>query len=301
MTAQSNTAFFHLPGLFEFYDFYRVFLPVFRSHRDWFYENIAIASLYGAPADCLWGGGRVSCATAKSEEVLAMTEEYGISARLTLSNSLLRPEHLSDPRCNALCGRFAAGREPNGVIVHSELLTEHLRQSFPELYLVSSTTRVLTRFCDLKRELERPEFRYVVPDFRLNPALRDFDALPEELKEKVELLCNECCFFGCAERRECYESVSRLNLGEEGAEHVCRAPGGSEGYRFSGAMENPGFISAEAVFSTWLPMGVTNFKIEGRGLGSALLLEFILYYLTRPEHRLRLREELYLTNTLDLF
>ena len=48
-------------------------------------------------------------------------------------------------------------------------------------------------------------------------------------------------------------------------------------------------------------MGFSNFKIEGRGLGSALILEFLLSYLTKPEYRLRVREEIYLGNMLDLF
>ncbi len=48
-------------------------------------------------------------------------------------------------------------------------------------------------------------------------------------------------------------------------------------------------------------MGFSQFKLEGRSLGSALILEFLLHYLTRPEHRLRVREEIYLDNTLDLF
>ena len=52
---------------------------------------------------------------------------------------------------------------------------------------------------------------------------------------------------------------------------------------------------------TYLPMGFTQFKIEGRGLGSALILEFLLYYMTKPEHQLKVREEIYLSNTLDLF
>ena len=47
---------YHLPGLFEFYELYRVFLPLYCTHRDWFYPWCDIASLYGAPADCLWGG-----------------------------------------------------------------------------------------------------------------------------------------------------------------------------------------------------------------------------------------------------
>ena len=27
------TAHYHLPGLFEFYDLYRAFLPLYRTHR----------------------------------------------------------------------------------------------------------------------------------------------------------------------------------------------------------------------------------------------------------------------------
>ena len=90
----ASAACYHLPGLFEFYDFYRVFLPLFRQHREYFYDWCRIASLYGAPADCIWGGGRVGSGDRDPREVLALTREYGISARLTFSNSLLRPEHL---------------------------------------------------------------------------------------------------------------------------------------------------------------------------------------------------------------
>ena len=64
---------------------------------------------------------------------------------------------------------------------------------------------------------------------------------------------------------------------------------------------NPGFIGVEDIRSTYLPMGFSQFKIEGRGLGSALVLEFLLYYLTKPEHQLQVREEIYLDNMLDLF
>ncbi len=48
-------------------------------------------------------------------------------------------------------------------------------------------------------------------------------------------------------------------------------------------------------------MGFSNFKIEGRSLGSAIVLEFLLYYMTKPEYHLKVREEIYLDNTLDLF
>ena len=296
-------AYYHLPGLFEFYEFYSIFLPLYRTHRDYFYDWCDIGSIYGAPADCLWGGGRAGFGEADPTNVMKLMQEYGISARLTFSNSLLREEHLSDKKCNDLCRLFqtADTSRSNGVIVHSDLLAEYLQENYPDLYLVSSTTKVLTDFNDLLKELDRREFCYVVPDFRLNKSFDKLGRLTQPQKDKVEFLCNECCFFGCLDRKACYENVSRKNLGESCPEHYCTAPDSEGGYKFSKAMKNPGFISVNDITSTYLPMKFSNFKIEGRGLGSALLLEFILYYMTRPEYEINVREEIYLDNMLDLF
>ena len=299
---EKTIAYYHLPGLFEFYELYRVFLPLYHAHREYFYDWCRIGSIYGAPPDCIWGGGRIGSGDCAAQEALALTREYGVSARLTFSNSLLREEHLTDQKCNALCRLFSESDGPqNGVIVHSELLLRYLRERYPKLYFVSSTTKVLTAFPQLQAELARDEFRFVVPDFRLNRAFDRLNALPEAAKDKVELLCNECCWFGCKERSACYEAVSRKNLGEAAPEHICAAPDAAGGYRFSKAMENPGFIGVEAIRRIYMPMGFSHFKIEGRSLGSALILEFLLHYLTKPEYQLRVREEVYLENTLDLF
>ena len=297
-----QTAYYHLPGLFEFYELYRVFLPLFREHREYFYDWCRIGSVYGAPADCIWGGGRAGFGEQDPEEVLSLMEEYEISSRLTFSNSLLKEEHLADARCNALCRLFAKNRKvQNGVILHSELLLDYLHRQYPGLYLVSSTTKVLTDFEALLSEVNRECFRYVVPDFRLNKLVEKWGTLSEQQKGKIEFLCNECCFFGCQDRKACYENVSRKNLGEDCKEHQCRAPYGNEGYRFSRAMENPGFIGIDDIQKKYLPMGFSHYKIEGRGLGSAMILEFLLYYLVKPEYQIYVRETVYLDAMLDLF
>lgn len=301
-TAPKKTAYFHLPGLFEFYDLYRAFLPLWREHRDWFFDWCEIGSIYGAPADCLWGGGRVGFGENAPRDVLKLTREYGISARLTFSNSLLTEEHLKDRRCNDLCRLFETdGEVRSGIIIHSDLLLEYLKKQYPGFYFVSSTTKVLTDFDAFRQEAEREEFRYIVPDFRLNKAFDRWETLPQQLKDKTEFLCNECCYIGCRERKACYENVSRKCLGEDCADHICTAPEGGKGYRFSAAMVNPAFIGTEDILNTYLPMGFSHFKIEGRGLGSAVILEFLLCYMTRPEYRLRVREEIYLDSMLDLF
>ncbi len=295
-------AYYHLPGLFEFYELYRVFLPLFREHREYFYDWCEIGSIYGAPDDCIWGGGRTSFGGERPEKVLALMQEYRISARLTFSNSLLGEAHLQDKKCNALCALFEQHTEPkNGVIIHSDLLLEYLQEKYPGLYLISSTTKVLTDFDQFLDEVNREAFRYVVPDFRLNKRFGKLSQMDAGQKAKVEFLCNECCWFGCKDRKSCYETVSRKNLGESCQEHPCHAPDLGKGYRFSKAMSNPGFISAADIQTVYLPMGFTNFKIEGRGLGSALVLEFLLYYMTRPEYQIHVRESIYLDNMLDLF
>lgn len=293
-------AYYHLPGLFEFYEFYKAFLELYFEHREYFFDWCDIGSIYGAPADCIWGGGRVGFGDNNTSEIIALMEKYGISARLTFSNSLLKAEHLDDRKCNFLCDRFEKSGN-NGVIVHSDLLVKYLQEKYPGLYLVSSTTKVITDFEKLKEELDKEEFEYVVPDFRLNKDYDKLNSLTERQKGKVEFLCNECCFFGCTSRKDCYENVSRKSLGEECEDHCCASDEAAGGYQFSKAMTNPGFISVDDIKDIYLPMGFSNYKIEGRSLGSALILEFLLYYMTKPEYHIHVREKIYLDNTLDLF
>lgn len=292
-------AYYHLPGLFEFYGLYSVFLPLYREHPECFYDWCGIGSVYGAPEDCIWGGGRTGGGEEPAENVASLMKEYGISARLTFSNSLLTRDDLSDRRCNRLLDTFRS--RDNGIIICSDLLLEYIKENYPEFYFVSSTTKVLTDFEDFRRELDRSEYRFAVPDFRLNREFGLLESLTGEQKGKVEFLCNECCSFDCPDRKRCYENVSRKCRGEECEDHICVSSEGSRGYRFSAAMENPGFIGTGDILNRYMPAGFSHFKIEGRGLGSAVVLEFLLYYMTRPEYQLKVREEIYLDSMLDLF
>ena len=77
------TAYYHLPGLFEFFELYSVFLPLYGAHREYFYEWCEIASVYGAPADCLWGGGRLG----DGEHGLECRHGFVAPARGTLAHA----------------------------------------------------------------------------------------------------------------------------------------------------------------------------------------------------------------------
>ena len=49
---------------------------------------------------------------------------------------------------------------------------------------MSSTTKVLTDFRECHKEIQREDFRYVVPDFRLNKALDQWNTLSQAEKDK---------------------------------------------------------------------------------------------------------------------
>ena len=294
--------YYHLPGLFEFYELYKAFLPLYREHREYFYDWCEIGSIYGAPCDALWGGGRVGFGEEKPENVADLMKEYGIQTRLTFSNSLLKEEHLTDKKCNKFCKLFEHnGDKENGIIIYSDLLLEYIKKNYPDFYFVSSTTKVITDFAKFVDELNREEYKYVVPDFRLNKELAKLGTLTDSQKSKVEFLCNECCWFGCFDRKNCYENVSRKALDEDVSDHVCVSPKATMGYRFSEAMKNPGFIGIEDIKNIYAPLDFSHFKIEGRSLGSAIVLEFLLYYMIKPAYQLKVREEIYLDSSLDLF
>ena len=300
---ERSTAYYHLPGLFEFYELYRVFLPLFREHREYFTTGArSVRSTVHRPT-ASGAGVRTGFGDAQPHRVLALMQEYGISARLTFSNSLLREEHLADRKCNALCALFEKeNRVQNGVIVHSDLLLDYLKRQYPgPLFRVlhnkgpyrfstapqrDGTGRVPLCCAGFPPEQVVCRAGYPAAGSEGQGGISVQRMLLVRLPGQKALL------------RECQP---RKNLGEDCPDHRCTAPGAQQGYRFSKAMENPGFIGAGDIRKIYLPGGFSNFKIEGRGLGSALILEFLLYYMTKPEYQLRVREEIYLDNMLDLF
>ena len=75
-----------------------------------FITGVRSALFMAHPPIAFGGGGRTSFGAENPEEVLALLRRYGISGRLTFSNSLLQKKHLSDTKCNALCALFAENK-----------------------------------------------------------------------------------------------------------------------------------------------------------------------------------------------
>ena len=141
-------AFFHLPGLFSHYNFYKKFLPVFYNYSEFFYPWAKIGSIYGSPAFAIWNSGRArgrsGKISAEIDDVISLLSEYGISGRFTFSNSLLTEQHLTDTYCNFLCKKFQS--KNNGIIIASDLLKKYISENFSDFHFISSTTKCLNDF-----------------------------------------------------------------------------------------------------------------------------------------------------------
>ena len=71
-------------------------------------------------------------------EVLALMQEYGISARLTFSNSLLAGGTSLQIRNAMLCVHCLQRTSgvQNGVIIHSDLLLDYLKEKLSGIFIL---------------------------------------------------------------------------------------------------------------------------------------------------------------------
>ena len=136
----------------------------------------------------------------------------------------------------------------NGAIVHAELLTKYLKKrTIHRCILYPQPQKVLTDFNDLQRELARPEFRYVVPDFRLNRAFDKLAALPQSQKDKVEFLCNECCWFDARNAGPAMRPSAAKIWGCPARSITAAPPAQQEGIASPGRWQTPA-LSASRLF-----------------------------------------------------
>lgn len=276
--------YYHLPGLFEFFDLYVVFMDMF-SHERYKFRNCEIGSIYGAPTGTIWNGGRIrNSAFSDINNVNDWSIGENIHCGLTFTNCKIGPEHLDNIFCNEIARLFE--REGNTITIESPLLEEYLRQKYPKYEFVSSTTKCIRDTALLEEELAKP-YKRVVLDYNFN---KDFKVLKSiEQKEKCELLANAVCYPNCPRRRAHYEYISESALRiPHDDDFICDAMTRP----LFMVLDNPNTITVDTIFNTYEPLGYHHFKIEGRTATVSDLIETLVYYTVKPEYQLEIRQKL---------
>ena len=286
---------FHLPGIATHFKFNLIFATVLEQYPQYF-RDVEIASFYGAFPQSLWNGGRTQEGLVDKhfvKMVLKSFNDKGIPVRFTFTNPALEKKHLNDKFCNMVMS--LANNGLNEVIVVSPVLEEYIRKNYPDFKITSSTCKRLDDGERLAAELEK-DYNIVVVDYDLNNKFDILENLPH--KEKCEFLVNSNCRPACPNRAQHYYNVGVQQINY--ANHMRKYP--DQAYDpiifGDGANQNCPFftrnifeirglstnIKPDDIWDRYLPMGFSQFKIEGRTAWLFNLIESYVYYMAKPEY-----------------
>ncbi len=290
---------FHLPGLRRNYPLNMMVFSLLKEHPEFFREGVQIGSFFGEFPTSLWNGGRNSRADQCSADyvniVIKSMNDRGIPVRFTYTNMLLDEKDLEDTYCN-YCVE-AAHNGMNGVILVSPVLEKYIRKNYPKMKITSSTCKQIRGIDGVNEELKKG-YDMVVLDYNLN---NQFDRLEKiEDKGRCEILINAACEPNCARRGAHYRHISEnqknivKNMRLPREQWIPLKPW--ECKYCSGAQQNVytiqnfcTYVSPEAIWEKYVPMGFNNFKIEGRTDDIFVVMEAYCHYLIKPEFQGQVR------------
>lgn len=278
---------YYLPGLFEFFELYTVFVDMFQK-ENYKFRDCEIGAIFGSPNRIIWNGGRVKNAPPVDlDMVKKWSDEKNISCALTFTNCLINEEHLNNIYCNDVARLFESER--NAIIIHSPILEDYLRNNYSKYNFVSSTTKCINQVDRLMQEFEK-DYDRVVLDYNFNKDLKMLKDLPEEYRQRSELLINAVCYPYCPQRPQHYYLISQSALGIERNEKPfeCNAMH----RQFWQVLKNPNTINVEEIYEVYEPLGFQHFKIEGRTASVKDLIEILVYYMVKPEYQMEIRQRL---------
>lgn len=274
--------YWHLPGFCVFFYMNQVIINLMKEYPDKFRDGYTVGSVYGTFPGAIWNGGRAvlgSMAHSDMEKIIKTYNGFKVPVRFTWTNSLIEEKHLNDTYCNLIME--TANNGMNQVLVNTQVLEDYLRENYSNYKFISSTTKRITDFEELKKEYEK-DYELVVLDYDLNHDEKVLDAL-KDYADRTEILVDEICFPNCPKRKQHYKNESYMQLRfEKGKPFDC--PNTKTRPSFAECKKRPAFISNEEI-GDYIDKGFVNFKIVGRGLPQDMVEESYLYYLVKDEHR----------------
>nr|WP_297704502.1 hypothetical protein [uncultured Butyrivibrio sp.] len=283
---------FHLPGLRYNFPLNMFWLSLLEQYPQYFREGVEIASFFGSFPFSLWNGGRLvsddQCDANFVRHVIGSINAKGIPVRFTFTNPLIKEEDLDDEFCN-FCMK-AGDNGKNEVLVFSPILEEYIRKNYPSYKIDSTTCKEIRDVETLNKELEK-DYKYVVLDYNMNNQWDIIEGL--EHKEKLEVLINALCVPNCKRRGDHYKNIAlnqeimkeNRTLPPEKRKHIipwtCEYGDKNNLYTIQDYCT---FVSPELIWEKYVPMGINNFKIEGRTANLFSLIETYCFFMIKPEY-----------------
>lgn len=290
-------AHFFLCGAFESFVFIRDFLKKTKDCPWMLKNNVVIESIYGSPT-CIWNGGRTLANVYYNKQQLLNIHdcyaELGIKVRFIFTNPLLNNHDLFDRYCNLVMDIFK-DISPE-VVINSPLLEDYLRNNYPTVSFVSSTTKRLRHSESQLKEFNL-DYKYICLDYDYNYNQEFLDRINLSDRSRVEILVNSVCPKGCdarvlhqefsAKRQLNFDSEDDCDVAEQFFKN-CPLMKRSINIHPSKHGYTKEFLSGTNYIlpqdlNNFLDKGFYHFKIQGRELTTSQLFAEFLPYLIKPE------------------
>ena len=280
---------FSLPGFHEFEKLNLWIIDRYNYDRTIFFDSVIIDNIYGSVPNVVWNGGRngplYRLELDNIRKLFVKYKKRGVRLRITFTNCMLKEEHLCDKYANDILQ--LVDEMEFEITLSSELLESYIRNKYPSIPIISSTTKCILDIDELNREISK-DYKLVVLDYRKNAD----ELFLKKIKnpEKIELLLNEDCFSTCVQRKRHYRDIS-LNIIMEDklpdTEIYCQGK-----YRnLYDSMDQKETIRNIDLYTYYSYLGFENAKIRGRRSDFYDVLESYMYYLIKDEYRDLIRLE----------
>lgn len=290
-------AHFFLCGAFESFYFISDFLKSLIKYPFILKDNVFIDSVFGSPT-CIWNGGRtIPDAYYNKQQLQAIHDTYadfGIKVRFIFTNPMLNEHDLHDRYCNLLMSIFQ-DLSPE-VVVNSQLLEDYIRDKYPSVLFISSTTKRLRVKEQQLKEFDR-DYKYICLDYDYNNNFDFLNSIHENDRQRVEILINSICPKGCnarvlhqefsAKRQLEYDNDDDCDDSEQFLKDCLyikrnrELPLSKHGYTKE-FLSNTNYILPQDL-DKYIEMGFNHFKIQGRELAPNEIFAEFFPYLIRPE------------------
>ena len=268
---------FYCPDFYNGIEIYDIFYYLMGESPFIFNDNIKIKAIFGSFPSMIWNGG--SLITGKQsiyevKDMLKFYQNFDIPLHLTLTNPLLEKKDCYDRWCNTILD--LCYNEKNKIIISSPYLEEYIRDKYPKYKFIKS---IITTENDRDYLKDLDLYDMVVLPRRV---IKNFDFLnniPQDKRNRFEILCNDPCPISCPYLYDHYKEYAKLTLYQDVDidKTKCRT------IKHFPPSKKDQILPSE--LKKYEQIGFTEFKISGRS--SKINVAFsVTPFLIKPEYQI---------------
>jgi hypothetical protein len=284
---------FYCPDFYNAQQAYALLFELKEKSGQCFYPNVNISTIYGNFPGCIWNGGGFSFNSVVDirtmRDYFSWYQDKGVTLQLTFTNPVLEETDVYDRYGNAILDA-AAEFDNIEILVVSPCLEKYIREKYPHIKIdksIISTTRDRETSQDsLDGYLNiLDNYNKCVLPRKYTKDRKFLDTIPQEYRNRFEILVTDPCPVYCPHLYEHYEEFGRMQLFQEplNTNLGCQMISGDNPFRQW--MYRAHQVQYDELTEFYDKEGFSEIKISGRGTYVFVVLQLVPY-LIKPEYHL---------------